>query len=63
MQTTLQQRLNNYNETRQFLHSLNATQLQQLLNAMQNKTLTFTQVESAYDAVSDAHNWRLIKNL
>jgi hypothetical protein len=61
--TTLQQRLNNYNETRQFLHSLNATQLRQLHDAMCNKMLTFTQVESALDAVSDAANWRLIKNL
>jgi acetylglutamate kinase len=63
MQTTLQQNLTNYNNTRKFLHSLSAEQLQQLLNAMQNKTLTFPQVESAYDAVSDAAHWRLIKNL
>ena len=60
--TTLQTNLENYNNTRQFLHSLSAKQLQQLLDAMCNKTLTFTQVESAYDAVSDAQQWRLIKN-
>ena len=59
---SLQQRLNNYNETRKFLHSLNAAQLRQLHDAMCNKTLTFTQVESALDSVSDAERWRLIKN-